>query len=238
VSLLVLVRHGKASSFSPDDYDQLSELGIRQSRLLGEYWANEHTHFDRVWVGPRRRQQETYEAVAAAFRVRGTPFPEPTTIEELDEHHGIKLVFALLPEIARDDEVVRKVAEEMARGESPSPHEVLEAFRRITRRWAAGEVGHESVETWQGFRARVARGIDRITNEAGKGQTILAFTSAGAIAAAVGLALGLDDGRVLDLSWMLHNASLTELLFTEGTLGLRTFNTTPHLRERALVTSV
>lgn len=34
---LLLVRHGQAS-FGADDYDQLSDLGKRQSIRLGEYW--------------------------------------------------------------------------------------------------------------------------------------------------------------------------------------------------------
>jgi broad specificity phosphatase PhoE len=37
---LYLVRHGQAS-FGADDYDQLSELGRRQSVRLGEYLARQ-----------------------------------------------------------------------------------------------------------------------------------------------------------------------------------------------------
>ncbi|MGH9676067.1 MAG: phosphoglycerate mutase family protein, partial [Candidatus Acidiferrum sp.] len=44
---LVLVRHGQAS-FLQQDYDKLSELGEKQSRLLGEYWVRHKTRFDRV----------------------------------------------------------------------------------------------------------------------------------------------------------------------------------------------
>ena len=35
---LVLIRHGQAS-FGADDYDKLSDMGWRQSRWLGEYFA-------------------------------------------------------------------------------------------------------------------------------------------------------------------------------------------------------
>ncbi|MCP4247678.1 MAG: histidine phosphatase family protein, partial [bacterium] len=65
-----------------------------------------------------------------------------------------------------------------------------------------------------------------------------AFTSGGATAAAVGLALGLDDEKVLELSWRVRNGSLTELLFSGDRLTLDTFNATPHLREKRLVTYV
>ena len=42
---LYLVRHGQAS-FGADDYDQLSELGHKQSVRLGEYFAHKGIHFD------------------------------------------------------------------------------------------------------------------------------------------------------------------------------------------------
>ena len=38
MSRIVLVRHGQAS-FWAAEYDQLSPLGIEQSRLLGEHWG-------------------------------------------------------------------------------------------------------------------------------------------------------------------------------------------------------
>ncbi|MDZ4123020.1 MAG: phosphoglycerate mutase family protein, partial [Hydrogenophaga sp.] len=47
---LYLVRHGQAS-FGADDYDQLSEMGQRQSRRLGEYWAERGVGFDAVITG-------------------------------------------------------------------------------------------------------------------------------------------------------------------------------------------
>src|ERR1019366_4656164 len=43
---------------------------------------------------------------------------------------------------------------------------------------------------------------------------------------------------VLDLSWSLYNGSVTELDFTGERWGLRTFNSTAHLVDKRLVTSV
>src|SRR5262249_15571318 len=102
----------------------------------------------------------------------------------------------------------------------------LAAFKRITRRWVKGEVGHGEVESWGDFRARIARAMARIAS-IGRGKTALVFTSAGSVASAVGAALGVtDETRVLDLSWSLYNGSVTELDFTGDRWGLRSFNTT------------
>src|SRR5450755_4195095 len=101
MSTLVLVRHGKASAFSRDGYDQLSDPGFAQSRALGEFWAQERATFDRVFVGPRKRHVQTYETVAKIMHDVGIEWPAPTHVEELDEHDGINLVFKLLPELGR-----------------------------------------------------------------------------------------------------------------------------------------
>ncbi|MGD8861671.1 MAG: phosphoglycerate mutase family protein [Myxococcales bacterium] len=55
---LHLIRHGRASA-SADDYDQLQPLGETQARLLGEHLGARRQHFDRVYVGPLKRQRET-----------------------------------------------------------------------------------------------------------------------------------------------------------------------------------
>jgi broad specificity phosphatase PhoE len=238
VSTLVLVRHGKASAFSPNDYDALSEPGFAQSRQLGEHWAALETKFDRVYIGPRKRHRQTHDTVLEVLHQNGRSLPEPTMLPELDEHQGIQLMFALLPRLAKDDPTLMKVVQAMSKGDRPEPRDVLGAFRTMTRRWARGELNHEDVETWADFRKRATRALTLMTNEAAKGERVVAFTSGGAVAAMVGHVLDLDDARVLDLSWSLHNGSLTEVAFSSEGMGLLSFNGTPHLRDPALVTSV
>jgi broad specificity phosphatase PhoE len=245
MSTLVLVRHGKASSlapsarshaFSQDGYDQLSEPGFAQSRALGEHWAAEGTTFERVFVGPRKRHVQTYETVAEVMRAKGCALPEATLAPELDEHEGISLVFKLLPELAREDEELREVTLAMGRGAWKSA-DLLSVFRKLTRRWARGEIGHHEVESWPAFRARVERGLAKMTAGVPRGIRVCAFTSGGTVAAAVGLAVGASDEKVLDLSWALLNGALTELAFSDQGWGLVRFNGTPHLHE-ALLTAV
>jgi len=238
MSLLVLVRHGKASAFNSTDYDELSEPGFEQARALGKYWVEQEATFDRVYVGPRRRHAQTHETVAKIMRDAGRAMPDPIALDELDEHHGIKLVFALLPQLANEDERIRNVVESMAKGEPPSPRDLLGAFRGIMRRWASGEISHEDVEPFAHFRARVLRALETMGEGIERGHTVAAFTSAGAVSAAVGESLGLDDPRVIDLSFALHNASLSELARSSDGWALRSFNATPHLADRRLITSV
>ena len=54
---LYLVRHGQAS-FGAADYDQLSDLGHKQSVRLGEYFAHKGIHFDGLIAGTLRRHKQ------------------------------------------------------------------------------------------------------------------------------------------------------------------------------------
>lgn len=235
MSVALFIRHGKASAFSSTtDYDQLSAPGVEQSEKLGEWLASQKLAVDAVFVGPRKRHAQTLEAV-----LRVVPgLPAAQMLPELDEHDGIALVFKVLPELAKEDPELAAIVARMASGGKPSADDVLAAFKRITRRWVRGEIGHHDVESWPAFRARVARAMERMA-ALGRGKTALVFTSAGAVASATAEALGVrDEEKVLDLSWSLYNGSITELDFTGERWGLRTFNATPHLRDRRLVTSV
>ncbi len=238
MSVALFIRHGKASAFAGTDYDQLSPPGVEQSEALGAWFAEQPLAVDAVFVGPRKRHAQTHEAVVRVLAAHGKSLPDPTFLPELDEHDGLSLVFKMLPALAAEDPSLRAIVERTARGEPASPDEVLAAFKRVTRKWVRGEVGHGEVESWGDFRARIGRAMAHIAG-LGRRKTALVFTSAGAVASAVGSALGLaDEERVLDLSWSIYNGSVSELDFTGDRWGLRSFNTTAHLRDRRLITSV
>src|SRR5258708_7482689 len=102
MSSLILVRHGQASFFAAN-YDELSQVGREQSRLLGEYWARRGLVFDTIYTGPRARQRQTAKLVGAAQVQAGLPWPEPVEDLELDEYDIGGLVHRLAPALARQD---------------------------------------------------------------------------------------------------------------------------------------
>jgi broad specificity phosphatase PhoE len=238
VRSILLVRHGKASAFlSTGDYDQLSPLGVEQSERLGVALAEQGVAPRAAFVGPRQRHLQTYDAAARTFASRGSSLPAPVAVRELDEHDGVALVAKLLPVLAAEDPGLRELVVAAARGETPSQDDMIAAFKRVALRWIRGELHHVDVESWPDFRARAKAGLARIAEAPGDGP-VLAFTSAGVVASAVGLALGLGDERVLDLSLVPNNGSLSE--FDVGADGLRLlrFNAVGHLPESRLLTLV
>ena len=236
MSRLLVVRHAQASAGSAD-YDRLSELGWRQAAELGHHWARLGVVPDRVWVGPCRRQRETAEAVAAAFAESPGPWPEAETMAELDEHDGYMVFVRSLPLLAGTDPEARS-ALEMA--DSPIGRDMrlyYRVYRRATRLWARGELAmppdEPPLEAWPVFRSRAEAAIARMTG-GGPRETVVAITSAGPVAVAVGRALGLDDETVLRLSWTVRNCSVSEFLFSGDRFSLHSFNSELHLAEPGL----
>jgi broad specificity phosphatase PhoE len=235
MSLLDLVRHGQASFFA-DDYDRLSPVGEAQARQLGDYWARLGEAYSEIYVGPRRRQQQTAELVGAQFRRAGMPWPEPVVLGELDEYDLAGLLDRLAPSLARQDRAFDLLVGDHLRSEGdPARTRTFQRmFEALISHWqAVPAAGAETVESWPAFRDRVRRGLLGITDRPVRGRRVAAFTSGGFIGAAVAQALDAPDRAALELGWRLRNGALTRLMFTTGRLTLDDFNTIPHLPDPA-----
>jgi len=246
MSRLLLIRHGQASfSAHPErafeDYDRLSELGRRQASVLGDELASGGVVFDQIYAGPLVRQRQTADEVAQAYQRHELFWPGITEVSELAEHEGSRVVrHALTSEPEHEDSLRRLLS---PTGEEGGADELMRTyftvFRRVTRRWARGEVASPDVEeSWQDFRRRVEVGVRRIMAEAGKGTTLGVFTSGGPVGSTVAWALGLGDEQALELAWMVENATVTELLFSGDQVSLKSFNVQPRLGAPELVTGV
>jgi broad specificity phosphatase PhoE len=228
---LLLVRHGQASAFE-DNYDRLSTLGERQARMLGESWRRRELHMDRVFVGPRVRQQRTAEIAAETGGL-----PPPVVLEDLDEMRVEPLFREHLPELFGKHAHLNALGDAMvaADGDVARARGFARLFEAVLQLWVRGEVNAPGVESWLEFRARVRHALAVVRTEA-RGQRIAAFTSAGPVASAVQLALGADDDTTLSLAFRVRNSSISEFVFSGERFSLASFNETPHLPDAALVT--
>ena len=233
---VLLVRHAQASAGS-DDYDRLSDLGMRQARILGEHWARLGFQPDAVFRGSLKRQRQTLEGVAQVYAEQGLEWPEGRVLEHFDEHAGMTVVREAMPLLAESDPVVAEGVREMEGHPERRVKVYFRIFRHITRLWVRGELpGSVPGEPWPEFRQRVSRGLEEVA--AVDAPLAVVFTSAGAVAAAMGESLDLEEERTLELSWSVQNSSLTELLVWPSRRTLRMFNALPHLLDEALITWV
>jgi broad specificity phosphatase PhoE len=238
VSLLYFFRHGQAGT--RELYDSLSEVGRRQSELLGEYLVRERVEFQRVYVGAMCRQQQTAAAVMEAYRAAGLPFPPPQVSTAWNEFDLDRVYSELAPRLAADDEAFRREYEAMV--------EQIRASRgladaEVHRRWSPCDIQvmdawirslyPYSGESWDAFRQRVATPRSSLSGAEGN---IAVFTSATPNAIWTGLTLDIHDARILPLAGALYNSSITILRLRGEQLRLLSFNGTPHLIDAGMRT--
>ena len=236
MSYLFLVRHGQASFLEPD-YDKLSAKGEAQSRMLGEYWAQQRMVFDRAYSGPRVRQRETARIVGDIFKKAGLAWPEVEIRDEFDEFQAETVMERAVPPLVESDQHVHALhhAYQNADGREQKFKTFQKLFEVVIDRWAEGELVVPGIEPWVAFRARVQEGLSRLVNGS-KGQCVVVFSSGGPIGVAMQKALRLSTGATLRCAWMMRNAAFSEFLFSKDRFTLSSYNSYPHLTQPGFIT--
>jgi broad specificity phosphatase PhoE len=232
LSNLYLVRHGQAGT--RENYDSLSELGRRQSRLLGEYFLAQGIMFDAAYTGAMSRQQQTAIEIKEAYSQAALPFPDIIVDDqwnEFDLAHIYSEIGPLLREI--DPEFQREYDEmrqEIRHSAGAHAAEVHRRWRpcdtKIVNAWITERVPY-SGESWRQFCERVASSCLKLSAQ--PQSNILVSTSATPTGVLTGLALDIIDGRVRQLAGVLFNSSYSLFRLRGGHLQLFQFNTVPHL---------
>lgn len=239
---LLLIRHAQASFFS-DNYDQLSEKGFLQARLLGEHLVAEKRIFDKVYAGPLLRQFQTLQTVREVYQEAGLPFPKKESfLAELSEHSGSTVMRTMMPQFKTVDPIFQAFEPEVERAPADQIKHFLKAFHHFLRIWAKDELGFPhptDIENWKEFRARVDKGMQKMMAENQAGENIIAFSSAGAVSASVGFALNMkDQEKVVGLGGQVRNSAITEYVFSGDEINLHAFNRSPHLLSEDLITHI
>jgi broad specificity phosphatase PhoE len=238
MSTLYLVRHGQGGR-PPNPYDQLSELGHRQARTLGEYWLERGLEFDEAYTGTLRRQKETAQGVRDAFQAAGKPFPDTEILEGLNEYNADDVIKQLLPELSgrfKEIDLLRDALDKKAGDHREQMKNFQRMFEAVMRHWVKGDHEEPTFEPYHEFRGRVVSALESIRKKPGSGRRVAVFTSGGPIGISIATVLGAPDHTAMEINWRVKNTSITEFIYSERRISLEAFNTLPHLeREPALV---
>ena len=209
---LYLVRHGQAS-FGAADYDNLSELGQRQSERLGAYWRERGMTFDAVITGTLKRHRQTWEGIAKGLGLtRDDVLPWPG----LNEYDSEAIVATIHPE-------------KLPKADTP---ELYRKHFRLLRdglaAWMQGKTEPAGMPSYVDFLAGVTTALDHVRARH-HGARVLVVSSGGPISTAVGQVLGTSAETTIELNLRIRNTSVTEFAFTPKRHMLVTYNTLPHL---------
>ncbi len=213
MSEIYFVRHGQAS-FGSSNYDQLSELGHEQAKLLGEYFRERNIEFDRIITGDMVRHRETAEGICVGMQLQPQQFEVFAGLNEYDFHSVLHCYITQFPEQAL-----------------PEKPAVADFFRRLKQGialWSRGELEGELPETWQCFEQRLEAVREHVMNHYA-GERVLAVSSGGAIAMLVRQLLQAPEAAMMELNLQTRNTAVIHCRFNQRSMRLSSFNNVPHL---------
>jgi broad specificity phosphatase PhoE len=236
MSKLLVIRHGQARLFT-DNYDRLSELGIRQAECLGEWFVQRGIVLDEMYAGTLTRQQETASAVSKVFQAAGVAVPELKTLAGLNEYPADEIMRQLVPELRGSNSEIDRLAEEYDQADDydsryRSLHQLL---TMIMQRWIKGDYNRgDSLMTWKEFSGAVRTALAEAMQMSGSGKTVALFTSGGPIGISVQTALDAPELQAAKLNWRVYNCSVTRFTFSGERVSMDAFNETAHLPQDML----
>lgn len=216
MSVLLLVRHGQAS-FGARNYDELSDRGRAQARLLGSALAARGIGPDRIIHGGMRRHEQTAHGIVEAA---GWDLPLGIDVGWAEFDHQ-QVIAAHRPAYRRPTVMRADLARTL------KPHRAFQKmFLEATSRWSSGDHDDDYAETFASFGRRVDAALHRATGLDG---TTLVVTSGGCIGA-VASAL-LTDGSLAwsRLNTVTVNSSVTKVVCSDQGPTLVSFNGHAHL---------
>ena len=232
MSTIYLIRHGQAGT--RDDYDTLSEIGIQQARLLGEWLASRKIRFEQAFHGGLKRQRQTAQYVMEAYDRGGLWFPDLVEDAGWREFDLDEVYRGMVPHLCAADAEFKSAYEaqqaevQAAGGEgtaaihrkwSPCDMQVIESWVRSTYSMEG--------ESWDAFRARVATAALPNDHEG----HVAVFTSATPTAIQAAHTLDIHDERIMLMAGALLNTAITILRVRGPQARLFSFNNVPHLTE-------
>lgn len=230
MSKIYLIRHGQAS-FLADDYDNLSDKGIIQSKALGAYFLKNGIFFDKIYIGNLKRHQQTFENYSLDFYNNKIDLPKPIYLNELNEHEALD-AFNIESENFIDQNIqAQKLMMAMQKdGELKKKNTIL-IFGLFMSEFVSGKYpsNGSSIQSWKAFRAQTKQGITTILKNTNKGETIGVFTSGGTKSSIIGDSLGLDENKISELNMAIRNTSFSQLIYIKNKVKPFSINEIPHL---------
>ena len=222
---IYFIRHGQAS-FGSSNYDKLSDLGLEQARMTGEYLASTQVKFDGLYCGSLVRQQETAQQVNAVYLEKDLEIAPKIVDERLNELDANAIVMKLMPKLAETRPEMHEWMAQVHTNKKVYQYILRECFKY----WQTLEEDIDGLESWQCFYGRVKACVDDIMAQQGSGKSVAVFTSGGVIAAVVQYALGLPDEGNYQVFEPVINASITHCQYSKDQFTLNYYNDHSFLR--------
>lgn len=229
MAAIYLIRHGQAS-FGKADYDQLSDNGIKQSKILGEHWKSKSVPC-KTYSGDLLRHGQTLEYFMESFQKEQIPVVLHSGFNELDH-------FDVLQRFNPQWEDLHALKAYMDKQENPAKA-LIKEFNLSLEYWVENNDCDKYKESWPQFKKRCIRALQdvikqeledkRRVNKPQEVNDILIFTSSGTISVIIQHIMELSDKQTLIINQQMRNTGVTKLLFSDKKLSIDYINNYSHL---------
>lgn len=220
MTAIYLVRHGQAN-FGGDNYDQLSDKGIEQATLLGEYLQKKMSSPTTVTTGNMFRHKQTAKNSLNAFSaITGEEDIIPNEDARWNEYDHRNILGVYNAELATPSSTRQYLAKQ-----SNSLEHFKTLFINAINQWANADNNQDYTESFETFSQRVIAALKDVTEQNQTGNIII-YTSGGAISIIVCYLLGIPFSQFIDVNWSLVNGGVTKVVTRgkERKLALSTLN--------------
>jgi broad specificity phosphatase PhoE len=214
---LYLVRHAQAS-FGAENYDKLSELGLKQSTYIPSHFSDDPTVSRILYRGDMFRHKET-----ADYSFTGLNAVIDAGLNEFDHMN----VLAVHQPAIHDREKMTAIVMDQK-----DPKAFIEdEFKTAMMKWMNEEGTTSYNETFKHFKERVTDVMQSIiaTARKEKHKEVIAVTSGGVISLYMTLLNEMPLTRMIELNQHIANTSVTALLFNDRKTTLSYYNNFSHL---------
>jgi len=168
MTAIYLVRHGQAN-FGGDNYDQLSDKGIEQATLLGEYLQKKMSSPTTVTTGNMFRHKQTAKNSLNAFSaITGEEDIIPNEDARWNEYDHRNILGVYNAELATPSSTRQYLAKQ-----SNSLEHFKTLFINAINQWANADNNQDYTESFETFSQRVIAALKDVTEQNQTGNIII-----------------------------------------------------------------
>ena len=231
MSRLFLIRHAQAS-FLSENYDQLSDHGIDQAKILGESLASNEFIFDKIYSGTLNRQPHTRQMVEEVYDAQKISFPKVIEEDRFNEYPAEEIMTSLGKYLVENNDVAANLYKKCNDLTSETERHLYfqKLFELILESWVNNDIKEVNLSiSWKDWSNGVRNAIDDIQSQTKSGELIGVFTSGGPIGVFVQTVLDAPEIKAAELNWRVYNCSVTKFTFSAERFSLDQFNDVSYL---------
>ena len=205
MTVIYLVRHGQAS-FSADDYDKLSEKGVKQAALVSGFLKQKIHSKPIIITGTMLRHQQTAQSSLHAFDITDEDNSDYYQDKRWNEYDHQNILGMFNPQLKTPQGVKQYLSDKV------KPMEQFKSLYIVAmNKWTQSQNIEGYQESFDDFAKRPVSALAQIIDDHPDDKVIV-FTSGGPISIIASHLLGLPMKEFTKVNWSLVNGGVTKII--------------------------